>query len=175
MKNCRGMVTCGHVLYLNLVVFYISYATHTTATVPIMLVSQMGSSQPLFPGSCLPARPASRYWCAFCHLAQQLNSSLKSAATRESSPAPLTVATGISNAEQCRRDWAIVRRLVVHIWPKNDWGMRGRVVLGLSLLISGKVRYTSALFLHISHEMNDVVVATKHPGPTVFQGNHRHS
>ena len=105
-----------------------------------------GPSRPLFPGSCLPARPASRHWRAFRHLAQQPNSSPKSAATRESSPAPSTVATGISNAEQRRRDWAIVRRLAVHIWPKNDWGTRGRVVLGVGLLISGKVRYTSGLF-----------------------------
>jgi ABC transporter ATM len=55
------------------------------------------------------------------------------------------VATSISNAEQRRRDWAIVRRLAVHIWPKNDWGTRGRVVLGVGLLISGKVRCTPAL------------------------------
>ena len=134
-----------------------------------------GPSRPLIPAPCLPARPASRHWRAFHHLAQQPNSSPKSAATKESSPAPSTVATSISNAEQRRRDWAIVRRLVVHIWPKNDWGTRGRVVLGVGLLISGKVRHTSALFLHISHEMNDVVVATKRPGPTDFQGNHRHT
>lgn len=26
-----------------------------------------------------------------------------------------------------------------HVWPKNDWGTRGRVVLGFGLLIAGKV------------------------------------
>jgi hypothetical protein len=46
----------------------------------------------------------------------------------------------ISNAEQRRRDWAIVRRLAVHIWPKDDWATRGRVVLGVGLLVCGKVR-----------------------------------
>ena len=131
-------------------------------------------SRPLITGPCLPARPASRLWRAFRHLAQQPNSPPQSAATKESSLAPTTVATSISNAEQRRRDWAIVRRLAVHIWPKDDWGTRGRVVLGVGMLIGGKVRYTSTT---LSHEMNMNVVtaATKRPGPTVFQGNHRHT
>jgi ABC transporter ATM len=46
----------------------------------------------------------------------------------------------VTNAEQRRRDWSIVRRLAVHIWPKDDWATRGRVVLGVGLLVCGKVR-----------------------------------
>jgi len=134
-----------------------------------------GPSRPLITGPWLPARPASRHWRAFRHLSQQPNSSPQSAATRKSPPAPSTVATSISNAEQRRRDWAIVRRLAVHIWPKGDWGTRGRVVLGVGMLISGKVRHTSALFPHFSHGMNVVMVATKRPGPAVLQGSHRHA
>lgn len=53
-------------------------------------------------------------------------------------PTPTSKAT-ISNAEQRRRDWSIVRRLLVHIWPKDDWATRGRVVLGVGLLICGKL------------------------------------
>ncbi|KAH9961763.1 ABC transporter type 1, transmembrane domain-containing protein [Russula dissimulans] len=41
--------------------------------------------------------------------------------------------------EQCQHNWAIVRRLAVHIWLKSDWGTRGRVVLGVGLLIGGKL------------------------------------
>jgi ABC transporter ATM len=41
--------------------------------------------------------------------------------------------------EQRRKDWMIVKRLMSHVWPKDDWGTRGRVVLGFGLLIAGKV------------------------------------
>lgn len=41
--------------------------------------------------------------------------------------------------EQRRKDWIIVKRLMSHVWPKDDWGTRGRVVLGFGLLITGKV------------------------------------
>ncbi|TFK82112.1 P-loop containing nucleoside triphosphate hydrolase protein [Polyporus arcularius HHB13444] len=41
--------------------------------------------------------------------------------------------------EQRRRDWNIVKKLAENLWPKNDWKTRGRVVLGLGLLISGKL------------------------------------
>lgn len=45
----------------------------------------------------------------------------------------------ISNKEQRRRDWVIIKRLLVHIWPPNDWSVRGRVILGVGLLVTGKV------------------------------------
>ncbi|KAH7930207.1 hypothetical protein BV22DRAFT_1125157 [Leucogyrophana mollusca] len=45
----------------------------------------------------------------------------------------------LSVKEQRRKDWTIVKRLMGNVWPKNDWGTRGRVVLGFGLLISGKV------------------------------------
>lgn len=41
--------------------------------------------------------------------------------------------------EQRRKDWIIVKRLMSHVWPKDDWGTRGRVVFGFGLLIAGKV------------------------------------
>ena len=108
--------------------------------------STSGLLPPLFHGSHFPPRPLPHLWHGFRHLAQQPNSTPQStAATGESSqPAPSTVAS-ITNAEQRRRDWAIVRRLAVHIWPKDDWGTRARVVLGVGLLVGGKVRHTSAL------------------------------
>ena len=41
--------------------------------------------------------------------------------------------------EQRKKDWLVVRKLLENVWPKNDWGTRGRVILGFALLISGKV------------------------------------
>ncbi|KZT67979.1 P-loop containing nucleoside triphosphate hydrolase protein [Daedalea quercina L-15889] len=45
----------------------------------------------------------------------------------------------ISQAEQRKKDWSIVKRLVENIWPKNDWSTRSRVILGFGLLIGGKL------------------------------------
>jgi hypothetical protein len=105
--------------------------------------SPSGFSQPLLPRPRIPPLPASPHHCrAFRHLAQQPNNTPQSTATGQSSPPPSTVT--VSNAEQRRRDWAIVRRLAVHMWPKDDWGTRGRVALGVGLLIGGKVRRASA-------------------------------
>ena len=50
--------------------------------------------------------------------------------------------TDVSNSEQRRRDWSIIRRLAVNLWPKNDWGTRGRVLLGVGFLVTGKVGTT---------------------------------
>jgi hypothetical protein len=38
-------------------------------------------------------------------------------------------------------DWAIIKQLMKYIWPKNDIGVKSRVVIALSLLIGGKVRF----------------------------------
>lgn len=94
----------------------------------------------LFPSSCFLPRPrlAPPRCCTFRQIAQQSKGAPQSNTSTESSPPPPKGA--ITNAEQRKRDWAIVRRLVVHIWPKDDWATRGRVVLGVGLLISGKVR-----------------------------------
>ncbi|KZV62418.1 P-loop containing nucleoside triphosphate hydrolase protein [Peniophora sp. CONT] len=45
----------------------------------------------------------------------------------------------VSRAEQRKRDWRIIKQLMPHIWPKNDWGTKGRVVLGVGLLVGGKL------------------------------------
>ncbi|KAF8580573.1 P-loop containing nucleoside triphosphate hydrolase protein [Ramaria rubella] len=53
----------------------------------------------------------------------------------------------ISTSEQRRKDWVIIKRLLVHIWPPNDWGVRGRVLFGLGLLLLGKVLNVQVPFL----------------------------
>ncbi|GAA5820690.1 hypothetical protein JCM11251_003113 [Rhodosporidiobolus azoricus] len=47
--------------------------------------------------------------------------------------------TGVSEKEQSRRDWDIIRKLLPNVWPKNDWGTKTRVLLALALLVGGKL------------------------------------
>ncbi|PPQ75239.1 hypothetical protein CVT24_007670 [Panaeolus cyanescens] len=44
-----------------------------------------------------------------------------------------------TKAEQRRSDWAIIKKLIVNVWPKDDWKTRLTVLLGLALLVSAKV------------------------------------
>lgn len=44
-----------------------------------------------------------------------------------------------TQAEQRRTDWRITKRLLVNVWPKNDWKTRWIVLLGFGLLVSSKV------------------------------------
>ncbi|THH18205.1 hypothetical protein EW146_g2748 [Bondarzewia mesenterica] len=53
----------------------------------------------------------------------------------------------LSRAEQKIRDRTIIRRLAVNLWPKGDWGLRGRVVLGVGFLVAGKVLNVQVPFL----------------------------
>lgn len=41
--------------------------------------------------------------------------------------------------EQRRSDWSTIKRLMVNVWPRNDWKTRGIVLFGFALLVSGKV------------------------------------
>ncbi|KAA1479447.1 P-loop containing nucleoside triphosphate hydrolase protein [Dentipellis sp. KUC8613] len=78
---------------------------------------------------------------AFRHLAQSQDPPKPPSGTQEKPKAPVAsaAADAVSVKEQRRRDWSIIRQLAVHIWPKDDWGTRGRVVLGVGLLVAGKV------------------------------------
>ena len=108
---------------------------------------------PIFPHPCLPPRLPVPHRCRpFRHFAPQEaksapQSSTDGVAASKSAPPTSKSKAPITNAEQRRRDWSIVRRLAVHIWPKDDWATRGRVVLGVGLLICGKVRYSSSDFV----------------------------
>ncbi|KAI8051854.1 P-loop containing nucleoside triphosphate hydrolase protein [Thamnidium elegans] len=41
--------------------------------------------------------------------------------------------------ERNATDWAIIKQLMKYIWPKNDVGVKTRVVIALSLLLGGKL------------------------------------
>ncbi|BGP25073.1 Iron-sulfur clusters transporter atm1, mitochondrial [Rhodotorula toruloides] len=45
----------------------------------------------------------------------------------------------VSDKEQTRRDWDIIKKLLPNVWPKNDWGTKTRVLLAVGLLIGGKL------------------------------------
>ncbi|KDR75979.1 hypothetical protein GALMADRAFT_247174 [Galerina marginata CBS 339.88] len=44
-----------------------------------------------------------------------------------------------TNAQQRRTDWSIIKRLMVNVWPKNDWKTRTTVLGGFGLLVAAKV------------------------------------
>ncbi|KAH9921201.1 P-loop containing nucleoside triphosphate hydrolase protein [Epithele typhae] len=48
-------------------------------------------------------------------------------------------AVHITQSEQRSRDWHIIKRLTRNLWPKDDYKTRARVVLGVGLLVGGKV------------------------------------
>lgn len=48
-------------------------------------------------------------------------------------------------AEQRRTDWTIAKRLIINVWPKNDWKTRLTVIFGFLLLVIAKVCNTDAL------------------------------
>ena len=80
------------------------------------------------------------------HLQQQAAPTAKSAqlpAAAPAKPAPAQDLGGdavhVTQAEQRKKDWSIIKKLLINIWPPNDWGTKGRVILGFGLLISGKV------------------------------------
>ncbi|ORY84119.1 P-loop containing nucleoside triphosphate hydrolase protein [Leucosporidium creatinivorum] len=47
--------------------------------------------------------------------------------------------TQVSEKEQGRKDWEIIKTLLPNVWPKNDWGTKTRVLLAVGLLIGGKL------------------------------------
>lgn len=45
----------------------------------------------------------------------------------------------VSNKEQRRADWIIIKEMAKYIWPKDDFGARARVGTALALLVGSKV------------------------------------
>lgn len=45
----------------------------------------------------------------------------------------------VTNKEQRKADWAIVKDMAHYLWPKNDFGTRFRVGLSVALLVGAKV------------------------------------
>lgn len=64
----------------------------------------------------------------------------KSSALKTSGNLPEPPSDIPSRAEQRRSDWSIIKRLLVNVWPKNDWKTRSTVLFGFGLLVTAKVR-----------------------------------
>lgn len=45
----------------------------------------------------------------------------------------------VSNKEQRKADWAIIKEMAQYLWPKDDWGSKARVGTALALLVGSKV------------------------------------
>ena len=45
----------------------------------------------------------------------------------------------VSNKEQRKADWAIMKEMARYLWPKNDLGARARVATALALLVASKI------------------------------------
>jgi len=52
-----------------------------------------------------------------------------------------------TNAQQRRTDWRIIKRLMINVWPRNDWKTRLIVLGGFGLLVSAKVRLLTRFVL----------------------------
>ncbi|KAL0953186.1 hypothetical protein HGRIS_004441 [Hohenbuehelia grisea] len=103
---------------------------------------------------CLPQSPprlprlvASVPWTrTYQHLAPKPDSPPSNIPVKPDATAPSTPTesnplepSNVTQAEQRRTDWRIIKQLMEHVWPRGDWKTRGTVILGFTLLVVGKV------------------------------------
>lgn len=67
------------------------------------------------------------------------NTVSETAAEPASKTDPLLQEQTVTNKEQRKADWAIIRDMAHYLWPKDDFGTRFRVGLSVGLLIGAKV------------------------------------
>lgn len=63
----------------------------------------------------------------------------KDAAKPETKNDPLLAEQTVSNKEQRKADWAIIKDMSQYLWPKNDFNTKFRVGLSVGLLVGAKV------------------------------------
>ena len=83
---------------------------------------------------------------------------------------PLLAEQTVSNKEQRKADWAIIKDMAHYLWPKNDFSTRFRVGLSVGLLVGAKVRcpvgrssslvkaHVDSFFLHVGPQCADSVL-----------------
>ena len=64
---------------------------------------------------------------------------------------PLLAEQTVSNAEQRKADWAIIKNMAHYLWPKDDFGTRFRVGLSVGLLVGAKVCISPFDQIELSH------------------------
>jgi ATP-binding cassette subfamily B (MDR/TAP) protein 7 len=67
---------------------------------------------------------------------------------------PLLAEQTVSNKEQRKADWAIIKDMAHYLWPKDDFGTRFRVGLSVGLLVGAKVIHR--LFCVVACHVNDI-------------------
>ena len=88
--------------------------------------------------SCTPAHRTFKHLAQhYAKLVQKSHGSDSKMSTKTG--ADLVPDEHVSRKEQRRRDRLIIRRLSVNLWPEGDWGTKSRVIIGVGLLVAGKV------------------------------------
>jgi ATP-binding cassette subfamily B (MDR/TAP) protein 7 len=64
----------------------------------------------------------------------------KTATVKKERVDPLLAEQTVSNKEQRKADWAIIKDMAHYLWPKDDFGTRFRVGLSVALLVGAKVK-----------------------------------
>jgi ATP-binding cassette subfamily B (MDR/TAP) protein 7 len=113
------------------------------------------------------------------HARQPAEESVKPETVKKDEPAqpdtartdPLLAEQTVTNKEQRKADWAIIKDMSHYLWPKNDFGTKFRVGLSVGLLIGAKV---CKLFSH-SSETRVLIdyVGPQRSSPILLQVNRR--
>lgn len=74
-----------------------------------------------------------------------------------------------TKSEQRKADWAIIKEMSHYLWPKNNAGVKTRVLISLSLLVAGKLLNVQVpfFFKNIVDSMNIDFASTSHTAWTV--------
>lgn len=59
--------------------------------------------------------------------------------SQEQSNDPLLQESRLSNKEQRKADWAIIKEMSKYLWPKDNMGTKFRVGVSVGLLVGAKV------------------------------------
>lgn len=60
-------------------------------------------------------------------------------AAQPAKPTPLLAEQTVTNKEQRKADWAIIKEMSHYLWPKDNLGTRARVGLSVALLVGAKL------------------------------------
>jgi ABC transporter ATM len=95
------------------------------------------------------------------HGKEEAKESIKPENVEKSKPAqpatkndPLLAEQTVSNKEQRKADWAIIKNMAHYLWPKDDFSTRFRVGLSVALLVGAKVCITSQYCIERSNVDN---------------------
>lgn len=108
---------------------------------PLYHTTRVFTSSPLHRKDVHGQRPApgSQQALADTKAAKPANDPAKAKAKVEKSVDPLLGERNLSNKEQRKADWTIIKEMTKYLWPKDNYGTRFRVGLSVALLLSAKL------------------------------------